>query len=88
MPEGCTSGRVRLLWALVTVAAMVLAVASWVGGSTLRIRYLGCWCSFGAVLTGVAAVTGSKDTALCATVVIAAVAVGAGLGALRGLFER
>lgn len=83
-PDMLTSGVIRLAWAGVTAAAVASAIAIWIGGSTLTIRYLGCWCSFVAVLAGVAASTGRIDDSKCAGMVLRAVAVGAVIGFLRG----
>lgn len=84
--ENRTSRSVRAVWVVLTVAASALAIAVWINGSNLTIRYLGCWGSFAAVLTGTAAVTGRRDDSRCATVIVRAVAVGALVGLVRGRF--
>ena len=73
----------RLVGAAVSAGSAVVAVAVWVTGATLTIRYLGCWASFVAVATGHAAWSGRRSDAKVALAVVAAVAAGAAAGGLR-----
>jgi hypothetical protein len=66
--------------------AAIAAIAMWVTGTTLTIRYLGCWASFAAVVTGHAAIAGRRTDTRVAALVVVAAAVGVGIGGLRAGF--
>jgi hypothetical protein len=73
----------RMTLAVLAMGAAATAITVWVVADTLTIRYLGCWCSFGAMVTGVAAVTGREVDARVARTVLVAVVAGLGLGLIR-----
>ena len=83
MLEPTRRRRTRWACAAVAVAAAGLAIGTWIAGSTLTIRYLGCWASFAAVVAGHAAVCGRRSDVKVATLVVAAAAGGLALAALR-----
>ncbi len=76
----------RAGWGVASVAALVGAVINWERGSTLTIRYLGCWASFAAILLAVPAVTGRRDDSHCVSVIVRLLAAGLALGVIRGQF--
>jgi hypothetical protein len=75
-------GGERLGWGALSLLAFVVAVAVWVTGSSLTIRYLGCWASFGGVVFATTALTGRRCDAQVASMAIVTLGGGAALAAL------